>query len=171
MGELCNNIDIIAKGEKRVSMVTTMLQIYFCGFGGFRWPVGHFAFSMATTHQLFVILREAVDIRDNWGFTVEYISMDGISSNRALTKMLFSSVDPKETLYEADGLIYADEKMSIIQDFEHIIKKNRNSIENSKAQNKNTNTRHLMLSGEENNLGALGGRLLMEQTAGFKNTQ
>ena len=170
MGELCNNIDIIAKGEKRVSMVTTILQIYFCGFGGFRWPVGHFSFSTATTHQLFVILREAVDIRDNWGFTVEYISMDGISSNRALTKMLFSSVDPKETLYEADGLIYPDEKMSIIQDFEHI-KKNRNSIENSKAQNKNTNTRHLMLSGEENNLGALGGRLLMEQTAGFKNTQ
>jgi hypothetical protein len=144
MGETNNNIDIICQGRKTVRLASHALQFVFHGLSGFRWPVVYFGSYTATAHQLYTSFWDCVDQLDNHGFTVDYIMADGASTNRSFTSMLFPG-KPRDMDYEFSD-VFREHRISAIQDIMHVLKKTRNNIEASKADNKTKNGRYLVLN-------------------------
>jgi hypothetical protein len=61
-----------------------MSIISFCR----RWPVVYFASCTAKAHELYTTFWECVDKFDEFGFTVDYVMLDGASTNSAFLNML-----------------------------------------------------------------------------------
>ena len=68
------------------------------------------------------------------GFSVDYVSMDGASTNRAFTKMLFSG-PPMDSLFLARNPLDSSHFIAFNRDIKHCIKKIRNGIESSRETN------------------------------------
>ncbi|KAL3857566.1 hypothetical protein ACJMK2_012217 [Sinanodonta woodiana] len=144
MGEINNRIDVIMNGQKKIKLATHVFQLIFHGFTGFRWPIAYFASETATAHQIFQIVWEGVDKLDDRGFIVDYIMMDGASTNRSFSSMLFT-VDPREEGYMTKNMYDASHKICIIQDVMHVLKKIRNNLESSKSVNEHGSGRLLSM--------------------------
>ena len=136
MGLTCNNLEIIQKKKKEVKMATHVLQFMFAGFNGFRWPVAYFGSSTATAVQIYINYNRAVDILRRHQFTVDYVMMDGASTNRLFTKMVFGDVVPREVNFQAVDIYNRRHKIAFIQDIKHVLKKIRNGISSSSSGGK-----------------------------------
>ena len=164
MGSLCSNIDTLINQKKEAKLATHVMQLVFNGFTGFRWPVAYFATSTATAHQLYLNIWEAVDVLDDYGFQVDYVMMDGASTNRAFTKMVLGN--QRSERYRANNVFDQTETVTFTQDIKHTFKKIRNGIESSRKSNKSADKGrcllydgqhivwdHWMAAGEFNNQG------------------
>ena len=147
MGNVNNNIQTIINGKSEVKLATHVLQFVYHGFGGFRWPVGYFASTSATASQLNNCILNAIDILDDFGFTIDYIMMDGASSNRAVTKMLVGE-DPRMLRYAFPNVFNVSNKIFIIQDIKHVLKKIRNGLHSSRKENISDKGRYLTKNGK-----------------------
>ena len=144
MGETNNLLSIISNKGKKAELATHCLQFIFHGLSGFRWPVAYYGSNPATTHQIFINFWECVDALDEHGFTVDYVMLDGASTNRAFMNMLLND-RARGSDYTTTDIYNIDHKVFIIQDSKHVIKRIRNSIESSKMANRAAPGRHLSL--------------------------
>ena len=146
LGSTCNNIDILMSGKKQVRLATHALQYIYQGFGGFRWPIGFFASATATASQLFFTFWEAVDTLAEYDFHVHYCMLDGASTNRSFTSLLFTQT-PRESLFTTRNMYSASDSIVILQDIQHVLKKVRNNVEASKKDHNTQGGRYLILDG------------------------
>ena len=121
--------------KKGAEMATHSLQYVFSGFTGFRWPVAFYATATATAYQLYITFMEVLEALIVHGFTVDYISVDGASTNRSFCKMLFIQ-SPRDHMYLFSNLFDKEQNIAVLQDIKHCLKKVRNSIESSRNTNK-----------------------------------
>jgi hypothetical protein len=72
---------------------------------------------MSTHFQknLYNFFWKCVDILDNNGFTCDYVMLDGASTNRSFTNMLFK-VDPREANYMFRDIFFQEHFICDIQD-------------------------------------------------------
>ncbi|KAK3109107.1 hypothetical protein FSP39_023224 [Pinctada imbricata] len=145
LGQTNNMIETITKDKKEVRLATSVLQLLFHGFSGFRWPVAFYATSSASTHQLYNIIWQCIDIMDEFGFSVNYLMLDGAAANRSLGNLLLGE-NPRAS-YIASNIFDQNQPICVIQDIKHVMKKIRNSIESSKSGHKNNTGRYIILEG------------------------
>ena len=79
------------------------------------------------------------------GFTVDYVMLDGASTNRTFTGMLFHG-PPADSAWMFHDIFDRHHQICAIQDIMHCIKKLRNNIESSKAEHKAAPGRFLILN-------------------------
>ena len=115
-------------------LATHSLQYVLDGFTGFRWPVAFYASKTATAHQLYVTFLEVLEALLLAGFTVDYLSMDGASTNRAFTDLLFPGTR-RDQEFLALNVFHLDHSYAVLQDIKHCLKKIRNSLEASRECN------------------------------------
>jgi hypothetical protein len=106
--------------------------------------VVYFASSTATAYELFTIFWDCVDKLDEMGFTVDYVMMDGASTNRSFTNMLMSN--PREMKFVFHDVFNYRHEICAIQDIMHCLKKIRNNIESSASINVNNTGRYLTIN-------------------------
>lgn len=138
MGETCNTMDILSKGKKQVRLATHILQFAFIGFTGFRWPVAYYSSTTATASELYITVHEVIEALDDFGFTTDYVMMDGASTNRSLTKMVLGGggIRPySDSNVHTKNIFNHDENIVFTQDIKHVFKKLRNGIESSRLKN------------------------------------
>ena len=122
--KLIKKIDIIINKERKVKMATHCLQYLFHGFTGFRWPVAYYASETASAFQIY----------NSFCFTVDYVNMDGASTNRLFMHML--SEDMWKSNFLVSDIFERDHQICILQDIKHVLKKIRNNLESSRLENK-----------------------------------
>jgi hypothetical protein len=127
IGDEGRNIDTLIRKKKQCRMGTHALQFHFHGFTGFRWPVAFFVTDTAPAYQLHLLMWEAVYTLDQYEFTVDYVSLDGASTNRSLTKMQFQG-DPRDYSFTFQDVYDPTHQITFIQDVKHTIKKIRNGL-------------------------------------------
>ena len=99
----------------------------YVGYGGFRWPVAHYASNNASAHQLYHTFWEIVKELYEYGFTVEYCMFDGAIANRNFMKIMVNH-DPRSYRFCCRNPYYKEQKVPFVQDIKHCIKKIRNSL-------------------------------------------
>ena len=144
MGPTNNAISTIVRGQQNVKLATSVVQIIFHGYTGFRWPVVFYSSTTANTYQLFNIIWHCISELEEYGFVVDYIMFDGASANRSLTNLM-ANVHPKLTNYTIKDVFDNNHLINIVQDIKHVLKKIRNNIESSKSKNSTTKHRYLKL--------------------------
>ena len=130
-------------------MATQALQFVFQGFSGFRWPVAYFGSDTAKAYELNELFLEAVDVLDDHGFSIQYVLMDGASTNRAFTNIVFGGLSPIASSYTVRNIFVPNGYITIIQDIKHVLKKIRNNIESSKKAHNGAPGRYLVLEDNE----------------------
>ncbi|KAJ8318738.1 hypothetical protein KUTeg_003829 [Tegillarca granosa] len=130
MDQTNNNIDILCNGRKKVQLATHALQFVFHGLTGFRWPVAYFGSNTATAFQLYNTFWKCVDVLDENGFTVDYVMLDGASTNRAFTNILFNNGCQREKKFKFQDIYDGNHSICAIQDIMHVLKRIETMIEN-----------------------------------------
>lgn len=147
MGPFVNSLNTVLSGGKSNKLATHVLQFTFNGFGGFRWPVAYFGTSTATAYEIYCLFWEAVDLLEQYGFTVDYCNVDGASTNRAFINLHFQD-DMRTASYTTSNRYNPNHKIVFLQDIKHVLKKVRNSLYSSRLVNKTSGGRHLVLDGQ-----------------------
>ena len=144
LGDASNAMSSLSSNKSNLHLADHVLQFVFHGMTGFRMPFACFPTSQANSSDLYYLIFEAIDHLLHWGFTVEYVSLDGSANNRATVKMLFDD-DPICNNATVDFLCDPSKKFSIIPDPSHVFKKIRNAVFSSGTETRHT--RRLMLNG------------------------
>jgi hypothetical protein len=142
MGDMNNKIDIIINNERKVKMATHCLQYIFHGFTGFRWPVAYYASETANAFQIYNTFWDVLSNLSKHGFTVDYVNMDGASTNRLFMHMLCE--DLWQSKYIISNIFQRDHKICLLQDIKHVLKKIRNNMEASRSENKSKPGRYII---------------------------
>ncbi|PIK38809.1 hypothetical protein BSL78_24364 [Apostichopus japonicus] len=127
-------------------LATEVLQVYFLGYTGFRWPICHFPTCGVKASELYVMLWDVIAKLQDWGFTIDCILQDGGAANRQFINLHFSDV-PTDSKYLAANIVNPSRVVAMCQDFSHIVKKIRNGIMKSGDHPSPINTRKLQLNG------------------------
>lgn len=135
MGEIGNNLETLMTGKRDRPLATHVLQLCFNGLKGFRWPIAYFASRTAKAFTMYPLIWEAVDKLHQHGFTVDYIALDGASTNRSLINMHFPT-NPRHHSFTTLNPSYPAHKVVFLQDIKHTFKKIRNSLFSSRLENK-----------------------------------
>jgi hypothetical protein len=114
--------------------------IYFLSH---RWPVVYFGSNTATAHELYTTFWDCVDKLDEHGFCVDYLMLDGASTNRSFTSMLMK--DPRKAKYVFHDVFDHTHSICAIQDIMHCLKKVRNNIESSTLEHSKDKGRYLII--------------------------
>jgi hypothetical protein len=107
-------LDQINTNKNERTLVMYVLQLVFLGFTGYRFPFAHFPTATTSGHELYLLLWKSVNMLSMFGFKVQYISTDGVQSNRDLFKLLVP-----DFIYSKDNPL-----LFFIMDYSHVIKKN-----------------------------------------------
>ena len=132
MGELVNSLEYVWTKKKEIDLATHCLQFLYCGYGGFCWPVAFYGSKNASAHQIYFTFWNLCKELFEYGFEVEYGMLDGSVMNRNFTNLLFPS-DPRKFNFCAVNPFNASQRIPIVQDIKHCIKKIRNSLLSSRS--------------------------------------
>ena len=80
---------------------------------------------------------EVVEALILFGFIVDYTCMNGASTNRSFTKMVFPET-PKPSDFKAVNMFDQEKCIIIVQDIKHCVKNIWNSMESSKQGTKDS---------------------------------
>ena len=127
LGEEAQNLRILCDKRLAPHLATEVIQMFFWGFTGFRFPICHFPTAGIKASELSIIIWKAIEKLSDWGFSVDYIMQDGGEENRNFMSMHFRG-NANEMLYGSPNLVNPSKKVFHIQDFSHNVKKLRNSI-------------------------------------------
>ena len=94
-------------------MATHVLHFVFHGFTGFRWPVAFYGTHTATAHQIYLSFLEVLETLILYGFQVDNVSMDGASTNRSFTRMLFDK-SPSDYHFKAVNVVVQERKLVVL---------------------------------------------------------
>ena len=144
LGEGSTAMTKMTKGKNNLDLADHVLQLLFHGLTGFRMPFACYPTTQANSCDLYLTVWDAVSSLQLWEFTVAYISLDGSSNNRAFVKMHFDN-DPMDDKMLMRNRTVPSQKIAVIPDPSHVIKKIRNSIFNSGATPEYS--RHLLIKG------------------------
>ena len=133
LGQFVNNLDLIMNKRNPMKLATHILQYMFVSYGGFRWPVAYYGTNNASGHQLYYTFWNLVKELFEYGFEVEYCMMDGAVMNRNFVRMMFAG-DPAVHNFKATNPYYRQQKMPLVQDIKHCIKKIRNGLLSSSCE-------------------------------------
>ena len=92
--EASNAMAAMSENKQDIQMSDHVLQFLFHGLTGFRIPFAYFPTTQANACDLYINVWYSVSALRDWGFVVDYISIDGSSNNRAFVKMLFPDGNP-----------------------------------------------------------------------------
>jgi hypothetical protein len=106
--------------------------------------VVYFGSSTAKAHELYTTFWQCVDKVDEHGFTVDYVMLDGASTNRSFMNMLMAN--PREKNFMFPDVFDYTHSMCFIQDIMHCLKKVRNNLESSRTENSQHGGRYLVLN-------------------------
>jgi hypothetical protein len=126
MGEECNFL--YQERHDDLKLATHVIQFFFLGDTGFRFPVAHYPTQECVASELYVMVWDAIEALMRNGFFVNYISMDGSSNNRAFLKMHFPDGDPCKAKYTTKNIHDPSQNVVFIMDPSHEMKKIRNSL-------------------------------------------
>ena len=127
LGELVNSMEYVWSKKKEMTLASHCLQYLFVGFGGFCWPVAYYGTNNASAHQLYYTFWQIVKELYEYNFEVHYAMLDGSVMNRNFTNMMFPS-DPKLYNFCAVNPFFPQQKLPIVQDIKHCLKKIRKAI-------------------------------------------
>ena len=128
MGNTAASMKKLNTHKEEVTMATHILQCMFVSFDGFRWPVAYYPSSGASGPELFEVFWDVVDQLKLRGFKVEYICMDGASTNRSFMK---THVPPDHSSFTTTSIYDDDDLITFLMDFSHVVKRIRNNISSS----------------------------------------
>lgn len=134
-GNFVNELNIVLTRKLEKPLATHVLQFAFNGYSGFRWPVVYFGTNTASAYQIYPLVWEAVDKLGQFGFSVDYIGMDGAATNRAFINMHFKD-NPRSHNFTTMDPYDNTHEIVFMQDIKHTIKKVRNSMYSSREENK-----------------------------------
>ena len=137
MGEGSNAMMAMSKNKNELSLADHVMQFLFHGLTGFRMPFACFPTGQANACDIYLSVWAAISRQCDWGFHIEYISIDGSSNNRSFVKMLFCN-DPLRNDMTLTNRANPSQKITIIPDPSHLIKKIRNSAFNSGHDSQHT---------------------------------
>ena len=132
--------DTMSNDEVNRQLATQVMQVMFVGHTGFRFPVANYPTSNAKPYDLHTIIPKLCYHLYLFGFNVEYIMADGAPENRAYYKSLFVGA-PVISKYQTLNVVTGN-KLTVMQDPMHVIKKIRNSCLKS-GPNPSQHTRHM----------------------------
>jgi hypothetical protein len=130
LGVGSNAMTAMTKQGDEVALADHVLQFLFHGITGFRMPFACYPTRQANACDLYISVWDAISRLGDWGFRVDYLSMDGSSNNRAFIKMLFQG-NPIDNDMTVTNITDPTKKIIIIPDPSHLLKKVRNSAFNS----------------------------------------
>ena len=130
LGQGSSAMATVSKNKSNLKLADHMLQFLFHGLTGFRMPFACFPTNQANSCDLYLNVWDSVSTLQDWGFTVAYICLDGSSNNRSFIKMHFDS-DPISSDMLITNRTNPSQKICIIPDPSHVIKKIRNNIYSS----------------------------------------
>ena len=93
MGEGSNAMMAMSKNKNELSLADHVMQFLFHDLTGFRMPFACLPTGQANACDIYLSVWAAISRLCDWGFHIEYISIDGSSNNRYFVKMLFCN-DP-----------------------------------------------------------------------------
>ena len=123
-----------------------VLQYFFHGLSGFRWPFANYPNNQASPPELFVTAWKCIEALEDYGFHVVYCCMDGSSNNRAFLKMHFPADELLSSKMCACHFKNPKRRIIFMMDPCHLLKKIRNGILSSGF--KDFHTRVLTLNGK-----------------------
>ena len=138
-GKEGNLSHMLRAGNQDKKVATHVLQMFFLGVTGFRFPIAHFLTDGAQIGELQSTFWLAVDKLSMYDFRVVYTCLDGAQSNRSFMNANIS-LDPESFKCQSECLF---SEMVFLMDFSHVVKKIRNNISKSGCQEKAT--RNLVL--------------------------
>ena len=165
LGNLNNNLTTVAAQRKEITMATHVLQVMFQGHGGFKWPVAYYGSTTALSSQIHNIVWKTIDWLDDIDFEVDYVMLDGASTNRS-----FINMNPSTSLpVKATQAPHDPAKIVVfVQDIKHCIKKIRNGVFSSRITNANSKGRHLLLENKPIVWDFWEGAYLLNQSLGIR---
>ena len=146
IGEGSSAMTAMTHKKESLMLADHVLQFMFHGLTGFRMPFACFPTNQANASDLFLAFWKAIHLLRDWHFHVQYLSIDGSSNNRAFVKMLFEG-DPLQSKMTIINRADRDQKVTIIPDPSHLIKKVRNAAFNSGESE--SHTRLLKVEGKK----------------------
>ena len=141
MGEFVNSLDYVMSDSSEIKLATHVLQYMFVSHAGFRWPTAFYGSNNASAYQIYYTFWELVKELYEYGFEVEYCMLDGSVMNRNFTKLMFHG-DPLNSRFCCVNPFFKKQKLPIVQDIKHCLKKIRNSILSSSAAGKKPEISH-----------------------------
>ena len=145
-GKECFLMNVADNGHLDRKLANHVLQYFFHGLSGFRWPFANYPNNQASPAELFVTAWKCIGALEEYGFHVIYCCMDGSSNNRAFLKMHFPSEDYLSTKMVSYHYKNRHRKIIFMMDPCHLLKKMRNSVLSSGE--KQFHTRILTLEGK-----------------------
>ena len=146
LGPLVNDLDQLSKKKKEIKMASHYFQYVFVGFNGFRWPAAHYGTNNVNGHSIYLTVWPLLDELFNYSFKVHGILMDGSNNNHQFTRLMVKPENACLLKYCAADPHDSQNRISIIQDCKHIMKKIRNSVLSSRHDGKGP--RQLLLKGK-----------------------
>lgn len=123
-GEEAGIVHMLKEKEVKQTLATSVLQISFLGYTGFRFPITYYPTNGVTASELFCIIWDIISHLQTWNFTVDYILQDGGDQNRKFMNIHFENEkDASSKSYMSDNLVNPMRKIAHAQDFSHNIKK------------------------------------------------
>ncbi|KAJ8017433.1 hypothetical protein HOLleu_45163 [Holothuria leucospilota] len=145
-GPEATNMRILKEGDVTQKVASDVLQIYFLGYTGFRWPICHFPTTGVTASELYITIWKIISELQDWGFYVDCILQDGGSANRQFMNLHFTGL-PSDSCFISCNIVNPTRLIAFTQDFSHIVKKIRNGIMKS-GNNSSVHTRKLQVKGQ-----------------------
>ena len=118
---------------KGLQLATTILQFVFVAYNGFRFPFAYFLCSGVTAAHLTSVFWDIVNTLKSYDFKITFVCMDGAATNRSFINEICESGSAI-----AKNLAHLHSEISCIMDFSHVVKKIRNSLSSSGAQDYHT---------------------------------
>ena len=125
---MVNSLEEIYKRKKEVKMATHFILYLYVGIGGFRWPVAYYATNNINAHQIYLTFWELMSVLQHYGFKVVYAMMDGSSNNRNFMHLMLPFANIRSMKFTTHNPFNHKEKMIMVKDIKHCLKKIRNSL-------------------------------------------
>jgi hypothetical protein len=142
MGQEADLVQVMKRGTREKQLADHVLQMQFIGSSGFRFFCGYLPTrSAASATDIHINFWNAVDIIESYGFSIDYVGMDGGESNRQFLNLNFPNATARKLKFVAKSPVNRSKNVIFIMDYSHVAKKLRNNLYASGTKG----TRHLIL--------------------------
>ena len=129
LGPTSAHMNLLNTHSNDIQLASHVLQFVYLGYDGFRFPFAYYPTTGANAPEMYIVMWDAISKLITYEFTIDYVSFDGASNNRTLQMMHFEDkTDAYEKNFTTVNPFQPTEKVTMIMDYSHNIKKWRNNI-------------------------------------------
>lgn len=129
LGSTADHLHMLNTHNNDIRLATHVLQFIFLGYDGFRFPFSYYPTIGANAPEIYITLWDAIAKLTSFEFHVDYVLFDGASNNRAVQMSHFKDkTEAAEMKFTTANPFRPTEKVSMVMDYSHNIKKWRNNI-------------------------------------------